>query len=55
MARSPVSPELRRARLGVSMVFFTNGIVLGGFAPRIPEIRDSLEVSYGGLGLAMAM
>lgn len=55
MAHSPVSPELRRARLGVSMVFFTNGIVLGGFAPRIPEIRDSLEVSYGGLGLAMAM
>ncbi|WP_062211887.1 MFS transporter [Demequina oxidasica] len=49
-----VAPELKRARLGVALIFFTNGIVLGGFAPRIPEIRDSLELSYGGLGVAMA-
>ncbi|WP_156160890.1 MFS transporter [Demequina maris] len=52
---APVAPHLRRARLGVSMVFFTNGIVLGGFAPRLPEIRDQLGVSYGQLGVAMAM
>lgn len=50
-----VAPALRRARIGVSLTFFTNGIVLGSFAPRIPEIRDSLELSYGGLGVAMAM
>lgn len=49
-----VAPELKRARLGVALIFFTNGIVLGGFAPRIPEIRDSLGLSYGGLGVAMA-
>ncbi|WP_062079085.1 MFS transporter [Demequina globuliformis] len=53
--RRAVSRDLRRARLGVSLIFFTNGIVLGGFAPRVPEIRDGLELSYGGLGVAMAM
>jgi len=50
-----MASHLRRARLGVSLIFFTNGIVLGSFAPRIPQIRDSLELSYGGLGVAMAM
>ncbi|WP_430868836.1 MFS transporter [Demequina aurantiaca] len=52
--RRVVTTELKRARIGVALIFFTNGIVLGGFAPRIPEIRNSLELSYGGLGLAMA-
>ncbi|WP_084077871.1 MFS transporter [Demequina sp. NBRC 110057] len=58
MATSPtstVAPYLRRARLGVSLIFFTNGIVLGGFAPRVPEIRANLGISYGTLGVAMAM
>ena len=56
MARPPaVEPRLKRARLAVSLIFFTNGIVIGGYAPRIPEIRDNLEVSYGGLGIAVAM
>lgn len=55
MATVPVAPHLRRARLGVSLIFFTNGIVLGGFAPRVPELRDSLGISYGTLGIAMAM
>lgn len=58
MASSPppaVAPHLRRARVGVSLIFFTNGIVLGGFAPRVPEIRANLGISYGTLGAAMAM
>jgi MFS family permease len=50
-----VPVHLRRARVGVSIIFFTNGIVLGGFAPRVPELRDQLGVSYGTLGIAMAM
>ncbi|SEI97751.1 MFS transporter [Demequina mangrovi] len=54
-ARATTPPHLRRARLGVSVIFFTNGIVLGGFAPRVPEMRDQLGVSYGTLGAAMAM
>ncbi|WP_062517322.1 MFS transporter [Demequina gelatinilytica] len=52
---APVARHLRRARLGVSLIFFTNGIVLGGFAPRVPEIRAGLGISYGTLGVAMAM
>ncbi|MDN4476561.1 MFS transporter [Demequina sp. SYSU T00192] len=59
MTRAPgsaaVAPHLRRARVGVSLIFFTNGIVLGGFAPRVPELRDQLGISYGALGVAMAM
>ncbi len=56
MARPPaVEPKLSRARLAVSLIFFTNGIVIGGYAPRIPEIRENLEISYGGLGVAVAM
>ncbi|MFV0286661.1 MAG: MFS transporter [Demequina sp.] len=58
MPTSPVpavAPHLRRARLGVALIFFTNGIVLGGFAPRVPEIRANLGISYGTLGVAMAM
>ncbi|WP_062388353.1 MFS transporter [Demequina iriomotensis] len=54
-ARAVVAPHLRRARIGVAMIFFTNGIVLGGFAPRVPEIRAGLGISYGTLGVAMAM
>lgn len=50
-----LDPRLRRARTGVALVFMTNGILLGNLAPRLPEIRDGLELSYGGLGLAMAM
>lgn len=50
-----LAPALKRARFSVALIFFTNGIVLGSFAPRIPEIRDSLGLSYGGLGLTMAM
>lgn len=50
-----IEPYMKHARLAVSLVFFTNGLVLGGYAPRIPEIRDRLEVSYAGLGIAVAM
>ena len=53
--RPAVAPALRRARVGVSLIFMTNGLLLGNLAPRLPEIRDQLELSYGGLGLAMAM
>ncbi|MFV0634988.1 MFS transporter [Demequina sp.] len=51
----PVARHLKRARLGVALIFFTNGIVLGGFAPRVPDIREALDISYGTLGVAMAM
>ncbi|WP_084103218.1 MFS transporter [Demequina sp. NBRC 110056] len=50
-----VAPELRRARLGVSLIFATNGVLLGSLAPRLPELRVGLDLSYGQLGVAMAM
>ncbi|MDE0572809.1 MFS transporter [Demequina sp. B12] len=50
-----ITRELSRARLAVSLIFFTNGIVLGGFAPRVPAIRDHLDLTYGTFGLAMSM
>jgi MFS family permease len=53
--RTAIEPTLRRARVGVALIFMTNGILLGNLAPRLPEIRDNLELSYGGLGIAMAM
>lgn len=54
-AASVVEPTLRRARLGVSLIFMTNGILIGNLAPRLPDIREGLDLSYGGLGVAMAM
>ncbi|MFW7415615.1 MFS transporter [Demequina sp. SO4-18] len=54
-SRAVIDPTLRRARLGVSLIFLTNGIVIGNLAPRLPDIREHLDLSYGGLGLAMAM
>ncbi|WP_234983258.1 MFS transporter [Demequina sp. NBRC 110053] len=55
MRTATVTRDLRRARLGVSLIFATNGILLGSLAPRLPELRDGLSLSYGQLGVAMAM
>ncbi|WP_062136840.1 MFS transporter [Demequina aestuarii] len=54
-ASAVMEPQLRRARLGVALVFMTNGLLLGNLAPRLPDIREGLDLSYGGLGVAMAM
>ncbi|MFW2514647.1 MFS transporter [Demequina sp. SO4-13] len=55
VARAAVEPVLSRARIGVSLLFMTNGILIGNLAPRLPDIRENLDLSYGGLGIAMAM
>ena len=47
------APELRRARLGVTLLFMTNGMIWANLAPRYPEIRRSLALSYGQFGLAV--
>jgi len=51
----PVTPtvDLRRARLGVTLLFMTNGLVIANLAPRYPELRTSIGLSYGELGLAI--
>jgi len=48
-----VAPQLRRARLGVTLLFITNGMIWANLAPRYPEIRRSLGLSYGQFGLAV--
>ncbi len=42
---------LRRARLAVSVLFVLAGTVMGGWAGRIPSVRDQLGVSNGEWGL----
>lgn len=42
-----------RARLGVSLMFFTNGVLLSALLPRYPEIKDALGLSNTGFGLTV--
>lgn len=51
-----VSPA--RARLGVSLMFFTNGVLLAGLLPRYPEVKAQYELSatqFGFLVIAMPL
>ena len=41
----------RRSRLAVSMLFVLSGAAMGGWAGRIPSVRDQLGVSDGEWGL----
>ena len=43
-------PELRRARIGVTLAFVVNGFTAGTFVARIPDIKKILGVSDGTLG-----
>lgn len=53
MAAGPGRVE-RRARVGVALVFLTNGLVFANLLPRYPQIKDALELSNAQLGLAVA-
>ncbi|MFC6599575.1 MFS transporter [Kitasatospora paranensis] len=44
---------VRRARVGIALVFAVHGAVTGTFATRIPWIQDHLGLSPGQLGLAL--
>lgn len=43
----------RHARLAVVVSFAANGALLGAWAPRIPAIKDQLDLSAGALGIAL--
>lgn len=45
--------EMRRAWFAVGAVFAVHGAVTGGFATRIPWVRERLGLSAGALGLAL--
>lgn len=40
-----------RARLGVSLMFFTNGVLLAGLLPRYPEVKAAYDLSATPFGL----
>jgi hypothetical protein len=46
------SPELRRARLGVALTFLVTGVVFATWSARVPAIKQALQLSEGGLGVA---
>ena len=48
------SPELIRARAGVSLVFLANGLGFANLVPRFPEIVGGLGLSKSAFGQAVA-
>jgi predicted MFS family arabinose efflux permease len=44
--------QLRRARHGVALTFLVTGVVFGTWSARLPAIKQALELSEGGLGVA---
>ncbi|WP_127481097.1 MFS transporter [Nocardioides pantholopis] len=45
------SPTPRRARAGVSLLFFTNGVLYSALLPRYPEIKADFGLSNSQFGL----
>ncbi len=43
-----------RALTSVAAIFFVNGAVYGSWAPRLPEVRDRVDISLGELGLVLS-
>lgn len=39
----------------MALLFFVNGLVVGSWIPRLPEIRDRLALDLGTLGLTLAL
>lgn len=48
-------PSDRRALVSVATQFFVNGAVFASFVPRLPEIRDRLNITVGVLGLLLTL
>ncbi|MDP9494683.1 MAG: MFS transporter [Actinomycetota bacterium] len=46
---------IKRATTGVALIFLVNGLVVGSWIPRLPEIRDRLSMDLGTLGLTLAL
>ncbi len=44
----------RRALLSVAVQFFVNGALFASFVPRLPEIRDDIDVSTATLGALLS-
>ena len=46
-------PTPRRARLGVSLMFFTNGVLFAALLPRYPEIKATFSLTNSAFGLVV--
>lgn len=44
-----------RARVGISLFFFTNGAMFSGLLPRYPEVKDAFALTNTGFGLMVAI
>lgn len=45
------APTPLRARTGVSLMFFTNGVLFSALLPRYPEIKDGFDLTNSAFGL----
>jgi MFS family permease len=45
--------ELKRAKLAVTFTFITNGLAVGSFVARIPDIKAHFDISNATLGTAL--
>jgi MFS family permease len=50
----PTSAPPRAARAAVAACFFTNAVLYAGLVPRLPEVKDRLDLTNASLGLALA-
>lgn len=48
-----VAGALARQRRAVLLLFFANGATFSSWLPRVPEVRDRLDLSLGTLGLVL--
>jgi len=53
--RETLSPTDRRALAAVAVQFFVNGALPASFIPRLPEIRDQVDISVAGVGLLISI
>ena len=54
MTRVVLPQATRRARVGVALMFLTNGAIFTNLLPRYPEIKAELGLSNAALGAAIA-
>lgn len=48
-----IAADLKRAKLAVTLTFITNGLVIGSFVARLPDIKAHLNISNSTLGTAL--
>jgi MFS family permease len=55
MRNDGLSPIDRRALASIATQFFVNGALFASFVPRLPEIRDRVEIGTNTLGVVLAI